>query len=278
MEAFFQDLWATLTADVHPIWVVIDILLVYYIFYRVLLLIKGTRAAQMLVGVALIIVAFFASKRLRLDSSHWLLENFTSSFILFLIVIFQHDIRRGLQRVGRRSFLGFLSVTPPDPFLDEVVRSVEELAEHRTGGLIAIERDADLADYMEEGTPIDARVSQELICSILQTSSPIHDGAIILQKGRVAAAGCFLPLTMNPKISRFLGTRHRAGIGLTEETDAVVIIVSEETGSISLALGGELQRNLDAVTLRNQLLDLIGRPKERRGYFSRNARARRESR
>jgi uncharacterized protein (TIGR00159 family) len=223
----------------------------------------------MLVGVALLIVAFFVSKRLNLDTSHWLLENFTSSFILFLIVIFQHDIRRGLVRVGRRSFWGFLSAPPSDPYLDEVVRGVEELSERRIGGLIVLERDADLTDYMEDGTSIDAKVSKELVYSILVPTSPIHDGAIIIQKGRIAAAGCFLPLTMNPRVSRFLGTRHRAAIGLTEETDAVVIVASEETGRISLAVNGELQSDLDLVSLRNELLRLMGRPRVRRGIFRR---------
>ena len=131
---------------------------------------------------------------------------------------------------------------------------------------IVLERDADLSDYLEEGTPVDARVTQELIFSILVPSSPIHDGAIIIQKGRLAAAGCFLPLTMNPRVSRFLGTRHRAAIGVTEETDAVVIVVSEETGHISLAVSGELRSDLDPVALRNELLHLFGRsarPKNR---------------
>jgi uncharacterized protein (TIGR00159 family) len=270
----FEGLLPDFSIDGHWGWVVLDILLVYYIFYRVLLLIKGTRAAQMLVGVALLIIAFLASKRLHLDTSHWLLENFTSSFILFLIVIFQYDIRRGLVRVGRRSFFGLFSAAASDPFLEEVVRSAEDLAQGRIGGLIVIERDADLADYMEEGTPIDGKVSKELIYSILMPTSPIHDGAIVLQKGRIAAAGCFLPLTMNPRVSRFLGTRHRAAIGLTEETDAVVIVVSEETGRISVAVEGELTSHLDTVSLRNQLLRLLGRPKQRRrGIFGMASRA-----
>jgi uncharacterized protein (TIGR00159 family) len=277
VEEFFLRLFPPLSTETHPAWVVLDILVVYYIFYRVLLLIKGTRAAQMLVGVALIIIAFFASKRLDLAASHWLLENFTGSFILFLIVIFQHDIRRGLVRVGRRSFLGFLSPPPSDPFLDEVVRSVEDLSERRVGGLIVLERDADLSDYMEEGTPIDAKVSKELIYSILVPTSPIHDGAVVLQKGRIAAAGCFLPLTQNPRVSRFLGTRHRAAIGLTEETDAVVIVVSEETGQISLSIGGELRRGLDPVALRNELLSFFGRPQQRRTRFWRAFRSSRSA-
>lgn len=251
----------------HPAWVAFDILLVFIIFYRVLLLIKGTRAAEMLVGVALLILAFWMSKRFNLNASHWLLENFTSSFILFLIIIFQADIRRGLVRVGRRrTFFGLFSAAPTGPHLDEVVRGAEELANRGVGGLIVMERDADLSDYLEEGTPIDARVTQELIFSILVPTSPIHDGAIIIQKGRLAAAGCFLPLTMNPRVSRFLGTRHRAAIGVTEETDAVVIVISEETGHISLAVNGELRSDLDSVALRNELLLLFGRtarPKNR---------------
>lgn len=260
-----------LSIEGHPAWVVLDILLVFYIFYRVLLLIKGTRAAEMLVGVALFIIAFLVSKRFHLNTSHWLLENFTSSFILFLIVIFQADIRRGLVRVGRRRTLfGLFSAPPSGPFLDEVVRGAEELAQHSIGGLIVLERDADLGEYLEEGTPIDARISQELIYSILIPTSPIHDGAIIIQKGRLSAAGCFLPLTLNPRVSRFLGTRHRAAIGVTEETDAVVVVVSEETGHISIAVGGELQADLDPVSLKNELLRLFGRtPRPQRRFWPR---------
>jgi uncharacterized protein (TIGR00159 family) len=258
----------------HWGWVILDIVFVYYIFYRVLLLIKGTRAAEMLVGVALLIIAFLMSRRFHLNTSNWLLENFTSSFILFLIVIFQADIRRGLVRVGRRrSIFGLFSPPAAGPYLDEVVRSAEQLSHRGIGGLLVLERDADLSDYLEEGTPIDARVTEELIFSILVPSSPIHDGAIIIQKGRIAAAGCFLPLTQNPRISRFLGTRHRAAIGVTEETDAVVIVISEETGRISLGFGGELKGDLDPVTLRNELIVLFGRSARPKGRLFSSRRA-----
>ena len=230
-----------------------DILIVYYVIYRILLLIKGTRALQMLVGLALVIAAFFASKYFGLITINWIMENFLSNLILVIIVLFQNDIRRALTRVGRKPFLGKLNTREEISFFEEIIRASVGLSQKKVGGLIVIEKDADLTDYTEDATVIDAKVSSEIITSILMTSSPIHDGAIIIQQGRISSAGCFLPLTANPRVTKSLGTRHRAAIGLSEETDAVIIVISEETGKVSLVTEGKITRDLDSNTLRKVL-------------------------
>jgi len=234
----------------------VDIGVIAFIVYQILDLIRGTRAARMLLGLGVVFLVFLSSQLFDLYTVNWVLDNFLSSILLIIVVIFQHDIRRALTQVGSGPFFG------SDPGMqgqdvEEIVRAVVALASKRIGGLIAFERDVGLNEYIEGGTKVDSRISREIIVSIFLTSSPIHDGAIIVHKGRVAAAGCFLPLTTNPNVSKTLGTRHRAAIGLTEETDAVVIVVSEEDGRISLVLGGRLTRDLDAANLRERLQKLL---------------------
>jgi uncharacterized protein (TIGR00159 family) len=234
----------------------VDIGVIAFIVYQILVLIRGTRAARMLLGLGVVFLVFLSSQLFDLYTVNWVLDNFLSSILLIIVVIFQHDIRRALTQVGSGPFFG------SDPGMqgqdvEEIVRAVVALASKRIGGLIAFERDVGLNEYIEGGTKVDSRISREIIVSIFHTTSPIHDGAIIVHKGRVAAAGCFLPLTTNPNVSKTLGTRHRAAIGLTEETDAVVIVVSEEDGRISLVLGGRLTRDLDAANLRERLQKLL---------------------
>jgi diadenylate cyclase len=234
----------------------VDIGIIAFIIYRIIDLIRGTRAARMLVGLFVVFLTYLSSQFFDLYTLNWVLDNFLSSVLLVIVVIFQHDIRRALTQVGSGPFFGGDSRMLGQD-LEEIVRAVVQLASKRTGGLIAFEREVGLNEYIEGGTTLDARISKELIASIFVTSSPIHDGALVVRKGRVTAAGCFLPLTANPNVSKTLGTRHRAAIGLTEETDAVVIVVSEEEGSISLVSDGRITRDLDAGTLRSTLQKLL---------------------
>ncbi|MFH1808483.1 MAG: diadenylate cyclase CdaA [Pseudomonadota bacterium] len=235
----------------------VDVAIVYYAIYRVLLLIRGTRAVQMLVGLLLVIMTYFASRYFQLATLNWLLDNFLQSFVVLLIIVFQSDIRRALVHFGRRPLLDRLSRQEKAFSIEEVTRAASRMGQNRIGGIIVLERAADLGDYIQEGVLIDARISRELLLAIFHTRSPIHDGAVILQQGRVAAAGVFLPLTANPNVSKALGTRHRAAIGVSEEVDAVVVVVSEESGKISLVVEGQITRDLDPPTLRKVLTSLF---------------------
>jgi diadenylate cyclase len=235
----------------------IDILVIAYLIYRIIDLIRGTRAMQMLIGLAIVFLAFLSSQYFELYTLNWILDNFLSSILLVIVVIFQDDIRRALTQVGTRPFFGSTKWIEQED-LEEIVRAAVALASKRIGALIVLQREVGLNQYIEVGTRLDARVSKELILSIFLPSSPIHDGAIIIHHGRIIAAGCFLPLTTNPHVSRTLGTRHRAAIGLTEETDAVVVVISEEEGAISLVREGRITRDVDAGTLRATLQKLLG--------------------
>jgi diadenylate cyclase len=241
----------------------VDIALVYYLFYRLLLLIKGTRAFQMLVGIGLIVLILGASRFFEFYTLDWLLRSFWSQFVLAVVVLFQPEIRRTLARVGETYFFTSMSPGEGSKFVDETVKASVSMANKRIGALIVLERDTNLSTIVEMGTELDAKVTKELLTSIFLPYSPIHDGAAIIRSGRVVAAGCFLPLTLSSNLSKSLGTRHRAAVGLTEETDAVVIVVSEETGEISVVIGGEIEPNVDAPRLRSIVSDLFVR-KDRR--------------
>ncbi len=230
----------------------IDILIIAFVIYKIVDLIRGTRAAQMLVGLGIVFVIFLSSQTLELYTLNWVLDNFLSSILLVIVVIFQDDIRRALTQVGARPFFGAEHRMQQED-VEEVVRAAAALASKRTGALIVLQREVGLNQYMEVGVGLDARVSRELLISIFQPTSPIHDGAVIVDKGRMIAAGCFLTLTTNPFVSKTLGSRHRAALGLTEETDALVAVVSEEDGIISLVREGRITRGIDTATLRNTL-------------------------
>jgi len=241
---------------------VLDIALVYYLVYRAMHLMRGTRALQMLIGVFLVLALFFVSQEdlLNLTTVNWVLDKFVSSFIVILIILFQPDIRRALSAMGKNPlFLGGARKRGPSLY-EEVIRAAMRLSGKRIGALIVLEREADLSVYTEEAIALDARVTADALFSIFIPSyeNPLHDGAVIISKGRISHAGCFLPLTDSPKVDKTLGTRHRAAIGLTEGTDAVVIVVSEETGIVSLAYQATLKRGLDANTLREDLMTLFG--------------------
>ncbi len=235
---------------------IIDILLVAIIIYELLALIKGTRAAYMMVGVAAVVLAFYFARLGELATLNWLISTLLPYAVFALIVVFQAEIRQALARLGRRLSLGRTSASEADVY-DDIVLAANLFSQNQTGALIVIEREIGLRTYIESGVALDARLSYDLLATLFRPSAPLHDGAVIVQKDRVAAAACFLPLSMNPILSTQLGTRHRAGIGVTEETDAIAVIVSEETGAISLAVGGKIERDLTVEGLRERLGELL---------------------
>ena len=237
----------------------LDIFVVAFIIYHVLVFIKGTRAVQMVLGLALIVVFFYFSRWIRLQTVSWILTSVLPYFVFVIVVIFQSEIRRALARFGQAPFFSGFSNINRNELYDEIVLAVNTLATNQTGALIVIERDIGLKTYIESGIAIDAALSYDLLVTVFNPAVPLHDGAVIVQNGRIAAAACFLPLTVKPRLSKELGTRHRAAIGVTEETDAVAIIVSEETASISFAHDGEIERFLDPDTLRLRLRDAFER-------------------
>lgn len=243
---------------------ILDIAIMSLILYRLLLIIKGTKAIQMLVGLGVLLLASIASRQLELSTIDWLVQSFWAQIVIAILVLFQPEIRKALAHMGEAQFLSSLTTAEELKSHEEIVRAAVSLANKKIGSLIVIERETSLKDFIEVGTPLDAKVSRELLLSIFHPASPIHDGAVIIKGNRIAAAGCFLPITLSSEVSRAFGTRHRAGIGLTEETDAVAVIVSEETGQISLALSGKLESKLDMGTLRDMLADIFTVKKGRR--------------
>lgn len=243
---------------------IIDMLVVWFVIYRVLLLIKRTQAVQMLSGLGILAITYIISIWAELFTLNWLLERFFANLFIIIVVLFQHEIRRGLAHIGRNPFFTSISADEETLVVEEIVKASIQLAQKKTGALIVIEREIGLEDYIEVGTRIDSTINAELINAIFINTSPIHDGALIIRGGRITAAGCFLPLTKNPNVDRNLGTRHRAAIGLTEETDAVVIVVSEENMQVSLVIGGQITADMDMATLRKALYNLFSLTQEYR--------------
>jgi len=237
---------------------IIDILLVAIIIYEFLALIKGTRASLMLVGAAGLALAFYLSQRGNLATLNWLISTLLPYTVFALIVVFAAEIRQALARLGRGLTLSRAAGSEADAY-DDIVLAANLFCQNQTGALIVIEREIGLRTYVESGVPLDAKLSYDMLATIFRPSAPLHDGAVIIQNDRIAAAACFLPLSMNPVLSTQLGTRHRAGIGVTEETDALAVVVSEETGSISLAVGGKIERELSVEQLRDRLGELLSR-------------------
>jgi diadenylate cyclase len=237
---------------------VLDILIVAFLIYEFLKLIKGTRAVPMLTGVVILAIAFYIAHIEPLRTVDWLLSTLLPYAIFALIVVFGSEIRHVLARLGRRMVMGRLGAGSGDNSYDDIVLAAKQFSENLTGALIVIEREIGLRTYIESGVPLDANLSFDLLTTIFRPSAPLHDGAVIVQKDRIAAAACFLPLSMKP-LSTQLGTRHRAAIGITEESDAISVVVSEETGAISLAVGGNIERNIDAEQLRERLSELLSR-------------------
>jgi diadenylate cyclase len=237
---------------------VVDILLVAVIIYEFLALIRGTRAALILVGVSVVILAFYFSRVGQLTTLNWLISRVLPYAAFALIVIFAPEIRQALARLGRRLTFARTSDSEVDAY-DDIVMATNLFSQNQTGALIVIEREIGLRTYVESGVALDAQLSYDLLATIFRPSAPLHDGAVIIRGDRISAAACFLPLSMNPVLSTQLGTRHRAGIGITEETDAIAVIVSEETGSISLAVAGTIERDITVEQLRDRMGKLLRR-------------------
>ncbi len=250
-----------------------DIALVFIVTYRLLLLIRGTRALQVLSGLLVLLAAFFISERLRLYVFNYVLKQVFEYLFIIVVVLFQDEIRRALANIGRGPF-AFSSGRSSKLLqtVDEVCKAAHILAVNRIGALLVIERQHGLKNYTDAGVKIDARVSAEILVSIFQTDSPIHDGAVIIKEDRIMSAGCFVPVSLEGNVERNLGTRHRAALGLSRESDAVVVVVSEERGEIGLALEGYLAQNLSPVALKEQILmafDLIERRENTGSFYAR---------
>lgn len=236
----------------------VDILLVCIIVYRVLLLIRGTRAVQMLTGFGIILIVYYLAERFKFHTLHTVLVEFFNNLILILIIVFQDEIRKALAQVGRNPFFTSTNTIEEVAIIEEICQAAALLAQQRVGALIVLERETGLKNYVEAGTILDSKVTADLIVSVFHPSSPIHDGAMIIRNSRISSAGCLLPISRDPSINKELGTRHRAALGLTHETDAVVIVVSEERGEVSLCHHGLMNRDLDLSSLREGLLEQLG--------------------
>ena len=239
-------------------WDLVDILVVSVLIYELLKLIRGTRAVQMALGGGVLVALFYGSRWAHLETVNWLIRNLVGYLVFAVIVLFQSDIRRALAHLGRAPFFRyFAKPESAEESIEELVVAASMLSTQRIGAIIALERQIGLRNYIEGGIPIDAVLTYDLLLSVFQPSSPLHDGAVIVQDDRVAAAACFLPLTVNPKLSKELGSRHRAALGLTEENDSVAIVVSEENGIISVVADGQIERGLNADALRARLRSLV---------------------
>ena len=243
---------------------ILEISFIWVLIYFMIRFFQGTRAVQVLMGLVLLMVLFNVAKFLELSTINWVLTKLFAVGVLAFLILFQPELRRGLARIGQNTIF--------NPFLkkggtvDEVVEACQRMAKMKRGALIAIERDAGLKNYIESGIPLDAKISSELLMTIFATNTPTHDGAVVIEGDRIASAGSLFPLSQNPGLPRILGTRHRAAIGLTEETDAVCVVVSEETGAISVSVYGKLTRDLDEDGLQRVLKSLF-RPEERGKVF-----------
>lgn len=249
MIDFFLLVWRPLL-EIFFIWILIYYLIRFF---------QGTRAMQVLMGLVILAIIFNIAKFFELHSINWVLTKLFAVGVVAFLIIFQPELRRGLARIGQNTFMG--GILKKGGTIDELIQACEYLSRHRTGALIAIERDIGLKNYIESGIVMDAKVTQELLITLFTPNTPTHDGGLIIVGDRIASCGALFPLSQNPELSRFLGTRHRAAVGLTEETDAVCVIVSEETGSLSVAAQGKLTRDLSSEGLKNVLMNLF-RPKE----------------
>lgn len=250
---------------------ILEILFIWFLIYYVIRLFQGTRAMQLLMGLILLIVIFNIARFFELYTINWVLTKLFAVGVVAFLIIFQPEMRRALARIGQNTFWGgFLK---KGGTVDELVQACEYLSRNRVGALIAIERDVGLKNYIESGITLDAKVSQELLITLFEPKTPTHDGGVIIVGDRIASCGALFPLSQNTEVSRFLGTRHRAAMGLTEESDAVCIVVSEETGAISVAVNGKLTRNLDGERLKRVLMSLFKPAEERaslKEWFGKN--------
>ncbi|HEY2941579.1 MAG TPA: diadenylate cyclase CdaA [Vicinamibacteria bacterium] len=236
---------------------VVDILIVAFIVYQLLQFIRGTHAVQMALGGLVLVILYWASQWFNLETVNWLLRTFLPYVVFGIIVVFQTEIRKVLAHLGKTPLLGAFAAARTEEVIDEIVLAATTLAAQRTGAILVIEREMGLRSYIETGIALDALLTYDLLISIFNPGTPLHDGAVVIQGNRVAAAACFLPLTVNPGLARELGSRHRAAIGVTEDTDALAVVVSEETGGISVVVGGNIRRNVDGRALKQALLEAL---------------------
>lgn len=239
---------------------IIEIAILWFMIYKLLAFIKGTRAVQVLRGIVIITVIFFLTQYLRFDVINWIFTRLFALSVIAFLIVFQPEMRSGLARIGREKVFG--NIITEERTIEEIAKSVSILARKKIGAIIAIQREVNLEPYTESGVTLDSGITSELLNTIFMPNTPLHDGGIVVHGDRIVAAGCLFPLSQNPDISKLLGTRHRAAIGLTEETDAVCVVVSEETGIISVANAGKLTRELDRERLINHLRALLYRPKK----------------
>uniref|UniRef100_A0A7C3Z985 Diadenylate cyclase n=1 Tax=Desulfobacca acetoxidans TaxID=60893 RepID=A0A7C3Z985_9BACT len=245
----------------------LDIILVAVIIYQIFLILRGTQAIWVLAGLFFLFLSYLAARYLELFTLEWLLDSVMKSFFLIIIILFQADIRRVLSRIGRRALAPQGASEPPT--MEEICEAAETLSNYRIGGLIVLERQVGLSEYLEGSIRLDALVTWELLVSIFWPHNPTHDGAVIIQGDRIVASGCLLPLTKSPDLDPTLGTRHRAAVGLTENTDALALVVSETNGMISLAQGGKLKKNLSRIQLRQELRGLVEDTEKKGSWFER---------
>lgn len=237
---------------------VFDIILVWLVVYRILLLVQKTGTAQMLSGLAVLAIAYMASQGLELFTLNWLLEKFFSNLFVIAVILFQGEIRRALAHIGSGAFFTGQNRAQDQLAAEELSKGIMATAARGYGGLVVVEKDIVVDNYIESGVDVDSKVASELVCSIFHPSSPIHDGAILIRNGRIHSAGNVLPLSKNPALDKNLGTRHRAAIGLTEETDALVFVISEEFKSVGLVQGGHLKPHVEVSDVRQALFDSFG--------------------
>ncbi|MCY4444107.1 MAG: diadenylate cyclase CdaA [Proteobacteria bacterium] len=239
------------------IWSFVDILVIWALIYQFVKLIHGTRAEQVLVGILVVCVAFIISSIAPLSTFHWLLNKFYASILLIVIILFQDELKAALSKIGKNPLSSSDGMSTgwnaSINSLDELVRTASSLAEQKVGALIVLEKNIILDRYIEVGVSINAEISHQLLAAIFHPTSPIHDGAVVIKNGRVLVAGCFLPLSQSLRLELHMGTRHRAAFGISEQTDAVVILISEERGQINLVYDGRIEINLSATDLKQRL-------------------------
>ena len=249
---------------------VLDILIVTFVLYKLLLLIRETRAEQVLKGLGILLLVTYLSEVLQFSTVYWILKNTATVGVIALLIVFQPELRRALEQIGRGQLLDMFFLHDDQDFtklVNELVHSVQNLAKAKTGALIVMERKTGINEVIETGVKIDGELSEALLLNIFFENTPLHDGAVIIRGDRIAAAGCFLPLTENSNISKQLGTRHRAALGITEISDSIAIVVSEETGVISIASNGKLTRYLDSKALREMLRKYLIKERETRSLI-----------
>lgn len=254
----WKPIFEILTIWWHPLRPIIEIAILWFVIYHIMLFFEGSRAIQVLRGIVILLVAFFLFQTLNLLILNWLLTKLFAISVIAILVIFQPEIRQGLARLGQRHPFG--TVLPEeewDYILREITRATENLRKDKLGALISLEKSDSLSPYIKNGVFVDARVSSEVIEAIFTPNNPLHDGGLIIQHGRIMAAGCLFPLTQNPDLSRVFGTRHRAALGLSEETDAIVIIVSEERQDVSLVYRGKLYKDLGQEDMIFKIKEII---------------------